>query len=433
MAVRISPMANLLRKSRLFSLPPTLSPPAAPITSSTVVESDTATLPYPIRPAIVAPPSSLARGDWGLKRPLPAKSTTQSSSSPVVRVNHLDTFEHITDFESAADHTITLRKWQELFIPLSTLMRTGISLSAGGGRHSSVFEQIADNTYESKGLDGPDAKRFRFKGPWLAGQTETEFNYYLKSIKKQKPQFLQRLRRVLAERKALETRKKLLDLGEPIEENQVPQQLSDEEFDSALRSLRANPEALGPEIYKFLDLATSPSVPNDYLNRRGWASGPSNISSTEYVAHGPPMTHPSAGLSYLRTKAFMDNHPVAGPQQQPKPVQARVLRAKRAFRMRTVIGVGGIVTEDVRSQGLRESNEVNGMFGFDPDTPGGTKYWVKVDRAVVRSDGRIELQVDKPSEASKSLLGVNDGKTEFSLPENLFSSSKRTVPRLDLL
>src|SRR5947207_4919817 len=110
MAARVSPAANLLRKSRLFALPPSLSPPVQPPTSSQVSESDTATLPYPIRAAIETPRSSLARGDWGLKRPLPSKSTTTSSSSPVVRVNYLDTFEHITDFESAADHTVTLEK-----------------------------------------------------------------------------------------------------------------------------------------------------------------------------------------------------------------------------------------------------------------------------------------------------------------------------------
>src|SRR5690348_438613 len=111
MAARVSPTANLLRKSRLFSLPPSLSPPAPTATSSRVSESETATLPYPIRAAIETPSSSLANGDWGLKRPLPSKSTTGSSSTPVVRVNKLDTFEHITDFESAADHTVTLKKW----------------------------------------------------------------------------------------------------------------------------------------------------------------------------------------------------------------------------------------------------------------------------------------------------------------------------------
>ncbi|EAS33340.1 uncharacterized protein CIMG_04364 [Coccidioides immitis RS] len=428
MAGRLSPTANLLRKSRLFSLPQSLSHPATPTSSSTVVESDTATLPFPIRAAIATPPSSLARGDWGLKRPLPAKSTTESSSSPVVRVNHLDTFEHVTDFESAADHATTLKKWQELFLPLSTVLNTGIPSAAGGGRHLSVFEKSADNTHESKNVDDLNAKRFRFKGPWLAGQTETEFQNYLKSVRKQRPQFLQRLRQVLAERKASESRKALLDRGEPIGERQVSQELSDEEFETALRALRANPEALGPEIHKFLDLATPPNVPDQYLTRRRWTAGPSNISSTEYVTHGPPTTHPSAGLSYLRTKAHMDNHPVVGPQQQPKPVEARVLSAKRAQKLRTVIGVGGIVVDDLKSQGWRQNRSLGGPVGPDPDAPGGSKYWVKAERAAIRSDGRVELQVGRPSEAAKSLIGVSDAQqSSVSLPKNLF----RSVPRLD--
>lgn len=430
MAGRLSPTANLLRKSRVFSLPPTLLPPLPPTSSTTITESDSATLPYPTRASIVTPPSSLARGDWGLKRPLPSKSTTDSSSSPVVRVLHLDTHEHITDFESAADHTLTLKKWQELFMPFSAVMQTGISVNVGGGRHSSVFEENVDNTFESKGLGRQDAKRFRFKGPWLAGQTETDFNYYLKTIRKLKPQFLQRLRQFLAERKAMEARQQLLDRGDPIEENQVTRELSDEEFEAALRSLRANPEILGPEIYKFLDLATPPSVPDQYLKRRRWAAGPSNVSSTEYASHGPPTTHPSAGMSYLRTKAYMDNHPIAGPQRSAKPVPARVLTAKKAANLQTTVGVAGIATEDLRSQGWRQDHLVRGEVGLDIEAPGGLKYWVQPERAVVRSDGKVNLKIGKASEAAKSLLGVGEAKKPMAVPAAIFGSSK-TVPRLD--
>src|SRR5947207_14955187 len=128
-----------------------------------------------MRPAIETPRSSVARGDWGLKRPLPSKSTTTSSSSPVVRVNNLDTFEHITDFESAADHTVTLEKWQELSFPISLTKPPGISVRQGGGHHQSVFESASDNSHESTSLESPNPQRQRFKGPWLAGKTEMQF------------------------------------------------------------------------------------------------------------------------------------------------------------------------------------------------------------------------------------------------------------------
>ncbi|EEP76759.1 predicted protein [Uncinocarpus reesii 1704] len=324
---------------------------------------------------------------------------------------------------------MTLRKFQELSLPISTVIETGVSSDAGGGRHASVFEENADNTHESKMPDTPDTKRFRFKGPWLAGQSPAEFNIYLKTIRKQRPQFLEKLRHILAERKVLEARKELLDRGEPLQEQQVPQELGDEEFEAALRSLRANPESLGPEVHKFLDLATPPTCPNQYLKRRRWVAGPSNISSTEYANHGPPMTHPSAGLSYLRTKAYMDNHPVAGPQQQHKPVQARVLGARKSHKLQTVVGVAGIVLEDAKSQGWRQNN-IRVTAGIDPDVPGGSKYWVKAERAAVRSDGKLGLQVGRPSEASKSLLGIYERKREgsISLPNSIL---KQGVPRLD--
>ncbi|KAI1908385.1 hypothetical protein LOZ12_006359 [Ophidiomyces ophidiicola] len=427
MTGRLSPAANLLRNSRLFALPPPLSAPAPRISPSSVAESDTATLPHPVRPSIISPPSSLARGDWGLKRSLPKKSTSDSALFPVVRINQLDTYEHITDFDSANDHTISLKKWQELSLPLSTVLDTGISASTGGGRHSSVFESTADNTYETKLSDDAHSKRFRFKGPWLAGQTEIEFNAFLKTVRRQKPEFLRQLRQILTERKALEMRKASLDRGEPIEDNKLPHELNDEEFELALRLLRSKPEVLGPEIYKFLDLATPPSIPNRYLKEHYWAAGPSNISSVEYATSGPPMTHPSAGLSYLRTKAHMDNHPVVGPLQDPKPVQARVLSVKRTFKLRTFVGVGGFVTEDSKSQGLRQGK---GLMAFDPDAIGGMKYWVKAERACIRPDGRLELRLVRATETSKALFGANEPEPSVSLPENLFPLSK-TVPTLD--
>merc|ERR1711939_1164094 len=113
-AARLSPAASLLRNSKLFALPPSLSLPLTEPSSEPLAFSDTATTPYPLQAALETPTSSLNRGDWGLKRSLPVKTTT-SSGTPTIRIQRgIDTPEHVADFESAADHVITLRKFQEL-------------------------------------------------------------------------------------------------------------------------------------------------------------------------------------------------------------------------------------------------------------------------------------------------------------------------------
>ncbi|CAG5149439.1 uncharacterized protein ALTATR162_LOCUS2369 [Alternaria atra] len=116
----ISPTANLLRNSRLFSLPnPLPRPPVSETYGAGISKaSDTATLPYPTHQAIATTKSSLARGDWGLKRPIPSRSHIVQVSDPVLRVTQLDTIEHVTDFDSAADHVRTRQKWEEMGMPM---------------------------------------------------------------------------------------------------------------------------------------------------------------------------------------------------------------------------------------------------------------------------------------------------------------------------
>ncbi|KKZ57817.1 hypothetical protein EMCG_05568 [[Emmonsia] crescens] len=408
MAARLSPTANLLRRSRLFALPPTLSPPTQTASSSQIAESDTATLPYPIRAAIVTPDSSLARGDWGLKRPLPAKSTIQSSSTPVVRINALDTFEHVTDFESAGDHIKTLAKWQELSLPISLPKNNGIAIQVGGGKHESVFESKIDNTHESPNAQSPDSKRFRFGGPWLAGQTDIEFDRYLASVRRRKPEFMKKLRQLIADGKLADARRKAREGGKNLDDLQKPPTISEEEFQTAIRTLRADPTALGPIISKFLDLPPPPQTPSHRIHLRSWSAAPSEAPSAEYGRRGPPKTHPSAGLSYLRTGAQIVNHPVVGPQKHSRPVPARILRPKRRHRgnaYKAIVGVGGIVTEDVNAHAFREHNGPGGITDFDPDVPGGAKYWVHPVRASVTSEGKISLAIDRASDTAKALHG----------------------------
>lgn len=424
---KLSPSAHLLRKSRLFALPSALTPPKPPAGSRNIGESDTATLPFPIRAAIETTPTSLARGDWGLKRPLPSKSTTAKAVSPVVRINHLDTYEHVTDFESAGDHTSTLKKWQEMSIPFSTNYS---SSPVGAIPHQSVFESSVDNNAESTDSQAGKSLKYRFKGPWLAGISEAEFQNFLKRVRTQKPEFLNKLRQHIAEARAMKMRRELMDQGKNFEEADIPRELSDAEFESALIALRADPSSLGPQINKFFDLATPPNVPDRRVHLRNWAPGPSSLSSHRYAQTGPPTTHPSVGLSYLRTDAHLDNHPIAGPQRHPRPIPARLLKLKQrraglGQSSKVAIGVGGIVSEDVRAGAFRD---IDSAHAWDPEIPGGPKTWVKPLRASVQSDGRIALKVDKAMPAPKALYGIQE---EQGLPTNVRKPITNLAPSLD--
>ncbi|CAG8222213.1 unnamed protein product [Penicillium olsonii] len=431
-SARLSPTANLLRNSRLFALPKTLKGPQTQASSRTVSESDSATLPHPIRAAIATPSSSLARGDWGLKRPLPAKSTSEKSSRPVVRVHALDTYEHVTDFESAADHTMTLEKFQELHMPMSLPSKVNYSTTIVP-RHSSPFETDLDNTETSEGLREPGAKQFRHTGPWLAGQTESEFLAYLKKVAVQKPELLQKLREQLTVKRNAELRKQAQDNGEDIAAEAVT--ISDAEFESYIKTLRNDPFALGPVVFELLDLASPPAVPSERVGRKYFQPPPTNLSSPEYAVSGPPKTHPSAGLSYTRSHALIYNHPKFGPQTHQRPVEARILRPKGKFKgrmSRATAGIGGIAVEDLNAMSFVASGAPPGLTYFDATIKGGGKYWVTPIRAAMDNQGRLNLASFRASATAKAPYGLEDHKKESTLTiSDVADFNAQSVPQMD--
>ena len=170
-----SPSANLLRNSRLFALPQPLAPSVTNASSTPINHSDTATTPYPTHAAIETYRESRNKGDWGLKRPLPLKSTAGRDASFIRIKDGIDTREHITNFEQAGDHVWTLRKFQALNIPV-LFEATTRHLTLGEDR--TPFEERFINTA------GPDelregAKRWRMKGPWIAGMSNADFENWL--------------------------------------------------------------------------------------------------------------------------------------------------------------------------------------------------------------------------------------------------------------
>lgn len=375
---RLSPTANLFRTSRLFSLPPPLPRPSSDLSASANFESDTATLPYPTHAAIETTQSSLGRGDWGLKRPLPLKSTTRTST-PTIHIDNVDSIDHITDFSSAADHVLTLRKWQELGVPLSMAEEKTTRASARPKHYPrSVFESEHDNTYHDD--SDPSKQRWKYRGPWLAGKTEGEFKQYVeRDVKRRRLDFKRFLRERLAEEKVIARRHEATERGEDFESPDSVS-VSEEDVEVYARRLRNDEHKLHELVEEYLDL------PRD----RGSAT-------TSYDKKGPPTTHPSAGLSYLRTGSHTYNHPLLGPQEDPAPVQARVIRPQTTAAAkydRALTGVGGVVAEDDRQSFMRDTT---GITGYKPDIAGGAKVYIRVPtKASVDSRGRINLSTRRP-------------------------------------
>ncbi|KAH8691188.1 mitochondrial ribosomal protein subunit-domain-containing protein [Talaromyces proteolyticus] len=429
---RLSPTANLLRNSRLFALPPVLNPPPKAITSKTVVESNSSTLSHPIRAAIETPPSALARGEWGLKRPLPAKSTTERSSKPVIRVNALDTFEHVTDFDSAGDHTMTLLKFQELNLPISLPSASKAKIRDNGIGHESPFESRYDNVSESKGVQGSGAKLYRHSGPWLGGQTEIQFQNFLQQIQRQKPELLKKLRENYVERLRIERRTKAQNNGE-LDSAQFNEsvEVTDEEFQLWLKKFRTNKKLAGAELTRLLDLHSLTPAPlmgeSDY-----YEANAKRLASSQYVSSGPPRTHPSAGLAYTRSGAILHNHPSFGPQIAMRPVEARCLvpkTKKRKSKRRAVMGVAGITYEDAADE-LDDS--IRGLEYLDPSIPGGGRVFVSPRYASVYPQGTIDLEA---SRAGKDVLAPY-GLANYEPPRTtniaqVARTAQREVPRLD--
>lgn len=386
-ARRLSPTANLLRTSRIFSLPPPLARPAPEINRSIDNPSDTATLPHPIHAAIQTSESSLGRGDWGLKRQLPLKSTTKTST-PMIYIENLDSIDHIIDFGSALDHIQTLEKWQEMDLSLSMSGQTDREALR------SPFESKYDNTEIHPGTK---EERWRFKGPWIAGKTNGEFTEYLKkNVKGHKLDFRQFLRERFERLLADHRRQTAIENGQDMDIAEESVSISEEEIDEHIRMLRRSLEQLYPLLEEFLDLPIERAAPR--------ASRP----RTAFSKRGPPTTHPSAGLSYTRTHSHVHNHPVYGPQTENAPVQARVLRPQSIDgrkQLKAILGVGGIVTADFKIT-FTLADELPAVREFDPDLQGGGKLWVHPRRASIGPRGNIELFTQRASRnAMLALMG----------------------------
>lgn len=422
---RLSPTANILRNSRLFALPhPLPRPTTADFIASTNFDSETATTAYPTHPAIETTERSLARGDWGLKRPLPLKSTTKTST-PTVRIDNVDSIDYITDFASASDHTRTLDKWREMDMPLSLMMRERAASTIQPPPISS-FESDVDNTAIS---EEESQTRWKFQGPWLAGLEEGEFQDFMKKkVAKRKAEFRTFLRKHLAKAQEATRRRKIQEAGGDLESLQTLEgtdmEVSDAALDLYIKRLREDETTMQEMINEFLDIPRDNRINNASLGR------------SSYNDKGPPVTHPSGGLSYLRTASHLFNHPLHGPQDDKTPVQARVLAPQSELnrpKRRATLGIGGVITDDSR-QPFANGDDLFEVEQFDPDLGGGGKVWVEPKRANLDNLGKIELTTKRAETNAIHVLLKDKGefreeprKTEIP-PAAVAAARDRTLP-----
>jgi hypothetical protein len=419
----VSPGGALLRASRVFEIPPPLPRPSGDLSSTAIFNSDSATLPHPTHLSITTPQSSLKRGDWGFKRPLPLRSTTRTST-PYIRVKDIDTFEHITEFSSAADHTLTLQKWQEMGVPLSTPVKSssisGTNFpSAAQASGKTVFEDKYDTIAPADGIEpGKDDVRWKFKGPWLAGLNEGEFNTYVsKEVRKRKDDFRKFLRNTCAIETTQTQHRAASEQGDDIPPAVQSSDVTDDQLTEYIKDLRKDRIKLYKHIRSFLDLPASPNVSAISLDQLDGFDAifstvqnqfqKGNTSDSPYADSGPPKTHPSAGLAYSRSSSHLFNHPIYGPQKNKPPVQARVVmpRAAATGNFAPVLGVGGFVTNvpagadtpfnlnNMGKGGKRPASQIPGLMNVEPEKVGGSKTWVHPKHARIDPKGRVILNV----------------------------------------
>lgn len=346
----------------------------------------------------------------------------------MIRIGDVDSIDHITEFESAADYTITLRKWQEMNVPISLALppRTMMDEARSLLPNESVFEASLDNTERGRGET--NNARWKFKGPWLASKSESEFRKYVeKRIRWQKDAFREVLRSELQARIVEDQKRIATDLGKDFKPGLI--EISEGDLDAFIRQLRQQRKKLHQLIEKFLDLPNYEELTGQVPTTTHF-SGRTKTKEHVFLEDGPPKTHPAAGLSYLRTASHIHNHPILGPQQVEPPVQGRILRPRNpqvSREMRASIGVAGVVAEDDRPA-VHKRTVPRGVAEFDPDIPGGTKDWYHPEHASINSRGRLNLNIKHTDAHTLAIYeGISEQKEE-NIDASVISGGDRQFP-----
>ena len=336
--------------------------PVPPPPSSSIVSPPSS--PYPTLQAITTTRSSAHRGDWGLKRGLPLRA---SHKTTYLRYRDLDTIEHMTTFESAHDDVLTLKKWQEMDIPLMKGESMGeYTLGA------TPADRIGYFNHKTTVFDGREAKsenyKWRYKGPYIAGMSEKELREYIKkSILPRKDEFCAYVK----ERQNVDMLKQKYSYsGASSEVYKTQAEIEREaalmgEKEVDMMALRDDPSRLERLVIEFLDIPTT----------------------------RPYQTHTSAGLHYTRSYAYAHNDPEEGPQRPKQGIPSRRLNHLGSAGM--LVGVGGVVAR------------LNHTFGrFRPEDRFQVHKVRPLKGASINSGGRIVLDVEQATQQPDYYGGV---------------------------
>ncbi|KAI1639833.1 mitochondrial ribosomal protein MRP51 [Biscogniauxia mediterranea] len=432
----VSPGAALLRSSRMFSMPAPIPGPPGNFTTATKHHNSSATASFPTHLSVTTPSTSRIVGDWGFKRPLPLRTTTRSTY-PLIRVKQVDSIEHVTDFVSSSDHTITLKKYQEMHLPISVPPQDNMDRHAVNVNPKSVFEEDGDVlALDQEKAIGLESKRWKFKGPWLAGMTDGDFNKYIeKTVRNKRPEFRAFLKRVLAAKLTKEQETAARDAAaETMPEPITAESITEQQFMDELKRLREERTELYTLVSRFLDLAP---VSSEYallgLGRMAPGQKRDVANGGPYSQTGPPMTHPSAGLSYLRTRSFQENHPIYGPQLNHAPVQARVLMPSNPSVgvFSPYLGLAGFVPETPYGDNVFNSRNMGNSRGnykvlqqFELEKRGGGKMYVEPSWASPGPNGVINITVTEATQPMATLI-VQEMKGEDGV--KVYEENKKAI------
>jgi hypothetical protein len=225
------------------------------------------------------------------------------------------------------------------------------------------------------------------------------FETYLKEqVRRRKDAFRKKVKEHLIAERREKLRRQAMENGEGVGSTHLEVKVTKEEVTDHLRLLRSKPEIFGPMIAEFLDLPEGPSLQGSWVQDMVFPYGRNTVAAPLYADVGPPKTHPSAGLSYLKVgpDIYARNDSINGAQTTPAPVQARVLKTRRGpGSITATIGVAGVIADD-----SDPSTRRTGMYTAFRPQPGGRKGLVNLRSASINSNGTINLNVASNSSSA---------------------------------
>ncbi|KAF3160333.1 hypothetical protein TWF106_002732 [Orbilia oligospora] len=395
----LGPTANLIRNSRLMAMPQPLA--------HTLSDSQLFRAPYPTHQAITTPESSRARGDWGLKRSMPRKV-----ESTYIKYNDIDTIEHMTKIESAHDTVMTLKKWQEMDIPLQLRDQRARSFTS-----AFYFENTPPPEGQPDSIQPIWGYRKKFVQHMTPGQLK---NYAIKKLVPRRKEF-----------------EAFADLWfsppAPATNPSEPSSSHLKTETGAELSPTTSPTTSTPAAAKTVTGISDPFVlPTFTVDSLSPALKTARFDSTKaYNAvreflqiplREVPMTiHPSAGMHYTLDTSYLENHPEYGPNRN-KEVRARLIhkldsRTIDTYRKRTFYVIGGIV-----QYAQHESSPSNEQTSYS------ISQLIRVTPLAAELDhqGRISIELNRfvPIQLYQELIGKSAEKFKFGENKDEFDSYK---------